>query len=109
MPDPKDHQAFLNLCEIAIDNMYELEALEELLEQKGVMTKDECIALAKELKRKTPPTESHTSATTDTPPLQRFTAQESAVIEEIMEVILRHKLTADQATALQSRTIQLLG
>ena len=30
MPDPKDRQAFLNLCEMAIDNMYELEALGEL-------------------------------------------------------------------------------
>jgi hypothetical protein len=55
MPDPKDCEAFLNLCEMAIDNMYELEAIGELLKQKGVMTKDEIITLAKELKRKTPP------------------------------------------------------
>ena len=48
MPDPKDHQAFLNLCVMSIDPMYKLEAIGELLEQKGVMTKDEIIALAKE-------------------------------------------------------------
>jgi hypothetical protein len=35
--------------------MYELEAIEELLEQKRVLTKEEIITLAKELKRKTPP------------------------------------------------------
>jgi hypothetical protein len=50
MSDPIDPKAFLNLCEMAIDNMYELAALGELLEQKGVMTKEEIITLAKELK-----------------------------------------------------------
>ncbi|TFG62422.1 MAG: hypothetical protein E4H32_05935 [Nitrospirales bacterium] len=34
MPDPVNPKAFLNLCEMAIDNMYELEAIGELLEQK---------------------------------------------------------------------------
>jgi hypothetical protein len=108
MPDPKDREAFLNLCEMAIDNMYELAALGELLEQKGVMTKDEIIALAKELKRKTPPTEPPTAATTDTPPQLHFTETDNAVIEEIMAVILQHGLSADQATTLLGRTIQLL-
>ncbi len=50
MPDPVDPKAFLTLVELAIGNMYELEAIGELLEQKGVLTKDEIIALAKELK-----------------------------------------------------------
>jgi hypothetical protein len=53
---------------MSIDSMYELAALGELLEQKGVMTKEEIIALAKELKRKTPPTDPPTATTTDTPP-----------------------------------------
>ena len=43
--------------------MYDLEVIEELLEQKGVGTKDEIITLAKELKRKTTPTDSRTAAT----------------------------------------------
>jgi hypothetical protein len=30
MPAPKDHQAFLTLCEMAIDNMYGFEVLGEL-------------------------------------------------------------------------------
>jgi len=84
MPDHKDRQAFLNLCEMAIDNMYDLAAIAELLEQKGVLTKEEIIALAKELKCKTPATESRTASTIDTPPQQRFTDMDNAVIEEIM-------------------------
>jgi len=53
------------------------------------MNKDEIITLAKELKRKTPPTESRTASTPDSSP-QRFTETENAVIEEIMAVILQH-------------------
>jgi hypothetical protein len=102
MPDPIDPQAFLNLCDMSIDNMYELEALGELLENKGLITKQEVLTLAKKLKRKNPPAEP-----TD-PTQQRFTAQENAAIEEIMEVILRHGLSADHAKVLLGRTIQLL-
>jgi len=107
MPDPVDPKAFLNLCEMAIDNMYELEAIGELLEQKGVLTKDEIITLAKELKGKTPPTESRTVSTPN-PSHQPFTAQENAVIEELMAVILQHDFSADHAKTLLARTIQLL-
>jgi hypothetical protein len=58
MPDPVDPKTLLTLVEMSIDSMYELEAIGELLEQKGMITKDEIITLAKELKHKTPPTES---------------------------------------------------
>jgi hypothetical protein len=108
MSDPIDPQGYLNLVEMTIDSMYELEAIGELLEQRGVMTKAEIIALAKDLKRKTPPTERHTATTIDIPSQQRFTDTDNAVIEEIMAVILQHGLSADHATTLLGRTIQLL-
>jgi hypothetical protein len=73
-----------------------------------VNTQAEIITLAKDLKRKIPPTESRTAITTDIPPQQRFTDTNNAVIEEIMAVILQHGLSADQATTLLGRTIQLL-
>ena len=87
---------------MGIDNMYELEALGELLEQNGLLTKQEIITLAQNLKRQNLPVEP-----TDLPP-QRFTETENAVIEELMEVILKHGLSADHAKTLLSRTIQLL-
>ena len=81
MSDPVDSKTLLTLVEMSIDNTYELAALGELLEQKGVLTKEEIITLAKELKRKTPPTESrtgtrtthhhHTSPRPTTPSLKR--------------------------------------
>jgi hypothetical protein len=108
MSDPIDPQGYLNLVEMTIDSMYELEAIGELLQQRGVMTKAEIIALAKDLKRKTPPTERRTATTIDIPSQPRFTDTDNAVIEEIMAVILQHGLSADQATTLLGRTIQLL-
>jgi len=102
MPDPVDRQAFLNLCDMSIDSMYELAALGELLEQKGLITKQEILTLATELKHQNSPADS-----ADILP-QRFTAQENAVIEQIIEVIEQHRLSADHAKILLGRTIQLL-
>ena len=108
MPDPIDPKAFLNLVEMPIDSMYDLEANGGFLEQRMVMTKDEIIASAKDLKRKKPSTESRKATTITIPPQLRFTDTDNTVIEEIMAVILQHGLSADQATALLGRTIQLL-
>ena len=105
MPDPVDPKAFLTLVELAIANMYEVEALGALLEQKGLISKQEILTLAKELKQKAiPPDPSSTSQLDE----QRFTAQDNAVIEELMAVILRYGLSADHAKVLLGRTIQLL-
>jgi hypothetical protein len=56
---------------MTIDNMYELEAIGELLEQKGLLTKKEILALAQDLKRQTPPAD---------PSVQRFTAKDNVVM-----------------------------
>ncbi len=52
---------------MSINSMYELEAIGELLEQKGVMPKHESMTLAKELKRKALTSESRTAATNYAP------------------------------------------
>jgi hypothetical protein len=70
------------VVEMTIGSMYELEAIGELLEQRGVMTKEEIIDLAKALIRKTPTTESRTANTTAIPPPQLFITKDSAVIEK---------------------------
>ena len=71
-------------------------------QKKGLLTKQEIITLATELKHQNPPADS-----TDILQ-QRFTAQENVVIEQIMEVIEQHGLSADHAKVLLGRTIQLL-
>lgn len=102
MPDPIDSQAFLKLCEMSIDNMYELEALGELLEEKGFINKQEILDRAKFLKEQT-----HQSISSS-PEAQPFTERENAVIEQLMEVILQSGLSSHQAKPLLERTITLL-
>ena len=92
----------MNLCNMSIDSMYELEALGQLLEEKGLLTKHEIVTLATKLKRQNP------SANPVEPSSKPFTAQENAVIEQLMEVIVQHDLSADHAKELLGRTIQLL-
>lgn len=102
MPESINSQAFLNLCEMSIDSMYELAALGELLEKKGLITKQEIFDRAKVLKQNATPHE-HVP-----PASQPFTDRENAVIEQIMEVILQSGLSSHQAKALLERTITLL-
>ena len=87
---------------MSIDNMYELEALGELLEEKGFIKKQEIIDRAKFLKEQT-----HQSIPSS-PEAQLITDQENAVIEQIMDVILQSGLSSHQAKALLERTITLL-
>ena len=105
MSDALDPKAFRNLCDMSIDSMYELEAIGELLEQKGLLTKQEILTLAKDLKQKSMTPDPSNTSPRDTP---HFTVQENAVIEELMAVILQHGLTVDHAKVLLGRTIQLL-
>jgi len=58
MPEAIDPKTFRNLYDMSIDSMYELAALGELLEQKGLITKQEILTLATELKHKNPPADS---------------------------------------------------
>ena len=67
MPDPVDPKAFLALVELAIANMYEVEAIGELLEQKGLLTKDEIITLAKDLNQKSITPDPINTSPRDTP------------------------------------------
>ena len=72
---------------------------------KRLLTKQEILDLAKDLKQKSIPPDPDSISPLDTP---QFTVQENAVIEELMAVILRHSLSADHAKVLLGRTIQLL-
>jgi hypothetical protein len=50
----------------------------------------------KDLMCKNPPAKHPTAATNDSPPQQRFTDTDNTGMEEIMEILLHHKLPADQ-------------
>ncbi len=46
--------AFVTIDELAIFNMWETSALVELLERKGVLTKQELLAMIQELRQRDP-------------------------------------------------------
>ncbi len=46
----------MTLDELAISNMWETSALVELLERKGILTKQEVLAMIHELRRRNPET-----------------------------------------------------
>ncbi len=54
MAEKLDPKGLVTLEELAISNMWETAALVELLERKGILTKQEVLAMIQELRRKQP-------------------------------------------------------
>jgi dsDNA-specific endonuclease/ATPase MutS2 len=90
--------------EIAISNMWEIAALVELLEQKGLLTRKEVLKTIRELQQRTPKVEPSAEAF---PEPYLNIATENAVIDRIFEIINATGLTAHQAKNLLAR-IRLL-
>ncbi len=54
MAEKLDPNALVALDELAISNMWETSALVELLERKGILTKQEVLAMIQELRQREP-------------------------------------------------------
>ncbi len=54
MAQPLDPKDLVTLEELAISNMWETSALVELLERKGILTKQEVLAMIQELRQRDP-------------------------------------------------------
>ncbi len=54
MAEPLDPTDLVTLEELAISNMWENAALVELLERKGVLTRQEVLAMIRELRQREP-------------------------------------------------------
>ncbi len=52
MAEPLDPTALVTLDELAISNMWETSALVELLERKGILTKQEVLDMIQELRQR---------------------------------------------------------
>ncbi len=108
----------VTLEELAISSMWEMAALVEVLEKKGLLTKQDILDAIRELRRKNP--QARTPLEVDdhpdpafpdgfSPPAEPSVAQaESALIERILELILATKLSAPQAKVLLDRVRQAI-
>ncbi len=54
MAQPLDPQDLVSLEELALSTMWETSALVELLERKGILTKQEVLAMIQELRQREP-------------------------------------------------------
>ena len=54
MAEPLDPNALVTLDELATSNMWETAALVELLERKGILTKQEVLDMIQELRQRQP-------------------------------------------------------
>lgn len=100
MAEKLDPNEVVSIEKIAITNMWEIAALVELLEQKGVLTRAAVLQTIRALQQRTPTAE--TSATAFPEPYLT-TAAENAVIDRMFEVINATGLTAHQAKNLLAR------
>ncbi len=112
MASPLDPNDLVTLEELTISNMWEVAALIEVLEKKGVMKKQDILDAIRELRQKNP--KARTPLECDDEPQQAFpepyllTETHEALITKIMELMNESKLTAHQAKALLHRCVQLV-
>jgi hypothetical protein len=105
MAEKLDPKEIVTPEEVAISNMWEIAALVELLDRKGLITKQEVLDMIQELRRKNP---------TAVPPPEPFpepyllTEAENALIDRIFELINATGLTAHQAKNLLARVRRLI-
>ena len=106
MAEKLDPKELVTIEELAISSMFEIAALVELLEQKGILTKQEVLDTIQELRQKTPKAETQRQQAFPEPYL--LTEAENAIIDRIFEVFNATKLSAHQAKNLLARVRRLI-
>jgi len=101
-PDPNE---LVTLEELSISNMWEVAALIELLEKKGVMTKQDILTEIRELRKMNPSarTPREFDESTDTTEQGSKQVDGNALVERILELIVEAKLNPKQAREVLDR------
>ncbi len=90
----------MSLEEATISNMWEIPAIVELLEQKGLCTKQDLHTIIDKLHRKNPHARIPETAF---PEPYLLTETENTIIDEILELLNKNGLTSHQSMSLQER------
>ncbi len=112
MAEKLDPKEIVTLEELAISNMWETAVLGEVLEKKGLLTKQDILEAIRELRLKIP--KARTPLEVDDHPHPAFpepyllTETADAIITQIFDLLNGQKLTAHQAKALLHRCLQLV-
>jgi len=100
MAEKLDPKEVVPIADLAISSMWEIAALMEVLERKGVCTKQEVLDMIQELRRKTPKAQA-----TEQPFPEPYlnTQAENALIDRVFELFNATGLTSHQAKELLRR------
>jgi hypothetical protein len=105
MATPLGPNELVTLEELTISNMWEVAALIEVLEKRGVMTKQDILTEIRELRKMNPtartPREFDDPAELSEKGLKPIDG--NALIEKILEVILKEGLSSEQAREVLDR------
>ncbi len=90
----------MSIEEATVSNMWEIAAIVELLEQKGLCTKQDLHAIIDEQRRKNPRASIPETAF---PELYLLTETDNTIIDDILELLNKHGLTSHQSLNLLER------
>jgi hypothetical protein len=90
----------MSIEEATISNMWEIAAIVEVLERKGLCTKQNLYDIITELRRKNPRTRIPETAF---PEPYLLTETENTIIDDILELLNKHGLTSHQSMNLLER------
>jgi hypothetical protein len=100
MSDQHPKRDSMSIEEATISNMWEIAAMVELLEQKGLCTKQDLHTIIDELRRKNPHARIPETAF---PEPYVLTETENKIIDDILELLNKHGLTSHQSVNLLER------
>jgi hypothetical protein len=100
MNDQRPTRNSMSIEEATISNMWEIAAIVELLEQKGLCTKQDLHTIVDELRRKNPHARIPETAF---PEPYLLTETENTIIDDILELLNKHGLTSHQSQNLLER------
>jgi len=105
MATPLNPNDLVTLEELTISNMWEVAAVIEVLEKKGVMTKQDILTEIRELRKMNPTARTPREFDEPTEPSKQSSKQVdgNALVERILELILEAGLSSKQAREVLDR------
>jgi hypothetical protein len=100
MNDDRPKRNTMSIEEATISNMWEIAAIVEVLEQKGLCTKQNLYDIITEFRRKNPRASIPETAF---PELYLLTETENKIIDDILELLNKNGLTSHQSMNLLER------
>src|SRR6267143_1447637 len=105
MADQRPKRETMSIEEATVSNMWEIAAIVELLEQKGLCTKQDLYDIITEFRRKNP--RASIPETAFFKPYS-ITETENKIIDDILELLNKHGMTSHQSQNLLERLGRIL-